>query len=188
MSSGGASTRPPSSSRTERASCRMTPSEVLSMLAGGAYGTLKGVPEDRHLEFKGAPYQLSDERNKWELAKDTAAFANDEGGIIVIGFATERHPNELEDTVTRVQLVKKSLVIPDQVRSVIDSWVYPRIRNVTLAWYPDDATVADGVLVITVPEQAVSDKPFLLRRVFTEPLGKKAAQPRDLPGAVAWPV
>jgi hypothetical protein len=49
------------------------------------------APEGTWLEGKSKPYLLSEEPQKWELAKDVASFANAEaGGLIVIGVRTER--------------------------------------------------------------------------------------------------
>jgi len=48
---------------------------------------LVGTEESDQLDFKLAPYVLDAPHQKWELAKDVAAFANRRGGVIVIGYS-----------------------------------------------------------------------------------------------------
>ena len=42
-------------------------------------------PETIWLDFKMCPYQLEQDRQRFELAKDVSAMANAEGGVILIG-------------------------------------------------------------------------------------------------------
>lgn len=62
----------------------ITLAEVAAILQSGDFTRLLGGLEDDHLECKSAPYNLDQEREKMELAKDVSALANADGGIILI--------------------------------------------------------------------------------------------------------
>lgn len=64
--------------------------EAISILTSGDFAKLEGVIEDTQIEFKATPYQLDQESAKHELAKDVSALANSHGGIILIGFRTNK--------------------------------------------------------------------------------------------------
>lgn len=77
----------------------MTLGELFQVLASGRWDGLIGAAESQQVDFKKSPYQLAQERQKWELAKDVTAFANATGGAIVVGAETARHMNEVVETV-----------------------------------------------------------------------------------------
>lgn len=142
--------------------------DLIDALARDEFDQLLDTPESEWLDFKLAPYQLATPKGKWELAKDVAAFANKEGGYIVIGIETERHVNAVVETAVAVRPTAKAVVDPNQYRSVIDAWVYPQARKVQLKWFPQDPAEADGLFVIEVPPQQETDKFFILRRMLDE--------------------
>src|SRR6266852_9162385 len=76
--------------------------EVVAILQSGDFNRLFGGLEDEHLECKSAPYNLDQEREKMELAKDVSALANVDGGIILLGAQTEREPTYQGDIIRRV--------------------------------------------------------------------------------------
>lgn len=49
---------------------------IISLLESGNFESLIGKPEDLFFECKGSSYQLEQDREKLELAKDVSAFAN----------------------------------------------------------------------------------------------------------------
>ena len=61
-----------------------------SLLLAARPDLLRGLVETDDLEAKKAAYRLNDPKSQFELAKDVAAFANGEGGLIALGLATER--------------------------------------------------------------------------------------------------
>ena len=131
----------------------MTPGQIIDALAKGERDRLTGAEETEQVDFKLAFYALAEARQKWELAKDVAAFANKRGGLIVVGVETERRLNEIVEFVTSIRPVRKDLVDLVQCRGVIDGWIYPRPEGVDLRWYPPEAREQSGVLVIEVPAQ-----------------------------------
>jgi len=72
---------------------------------------LVGTEESDQLDFKLAPYVPDAPHQKWELAKDVAAFANRRGGVIVIGVHTERRPNKIIELAGEIRPVRKAVVV-----------------------------------------------------------------------------
>lgn len=145
-----------------------SPMDLIDALATGQFDRLIDTSESHWLDFKLAPYPLDSPKGKWELVKDVTAFANKEGGYILIGIETERHVNAVVETALRLRPVSKASVNPDQYRSVIDSWVYPQIRNVQLRWFPPAPAEAMGIFVIEISGQDDQDKYFVLRKMVDD--------------------
>jgi hypothetical protein len=76
--------------------------EMLDCLKAGNFEGLVGVVESAWFETKRSPSVFNGDRPKLELAKDVSALANSGGGILVIGFATERLPDMPGDRVAKV--------------------------------------------------------------------------------------
>lgn len=129
----------------------LTPGQIVDALARNDSNRLIGTDEGEQVDFKRAPYLLSENHHKWELAKDVAAFANKRGGVIVVGVECESRINEIVETAVRIREVRKTLVDLQQHRSVIDSWIYPRPEEVDLRWYPPEADQELGLLLLEVP-------------------------------------
>src|SRR6266516_4671141 len=146
----------------------LTPGQIIDALASGEPTRLIGAIETEQVDFKQAPYRLNDNHQKWELAKDVAAFANKRGGVIVVGVRAERRVNEIVETAVDIRPIPKALVDLQQHRGVIDSWIYPRPSGIDLRWYPPDAVADHGLLVIEVPAQQQTSMPFILREM-TDP-------------------
>jgi len=96
----------------------LTPGQIIDCLARGEENRLAGIEESDQLDFKLAPYVLDAPHQKWELAKDVAAFANRRGGVIVIGIQTERRPNEIIELAAEIRPVRKAVVDLQQYRGV----------------------------------------------------------------------
>jgi len=103
--------------------------EVVAILQSGDFTRLFGGLEDDHLECKSAPYNLDQEREKMELAKDVSALANAEGGIILVGVQTEREPAHQGDIIRRVGCFAQDFVDFGQYRNVISGWCCHRFRD-----------------------------------------------------------
>ena len=54
----------------------LTPGQIVDALARNEANRLVGALETEQVDFKLAPYMLTENHQKWELAKDVAAFAN----------------------------------------------------------------------------------------------------------------
>jgi len=141
----------------------LTPGQIVDALAGNDCNRLIGTDESDQVDFKLAPYQLDENHQKWELAKDVAAFANKRGGVIVIGVECPKRVNEIVETATNIRPVRKAVVNLQQYPSVVDAWIYPRPEGVDFRWYPPDAAEESGLLLIEVPAQRRGNIPFIVR-------------------------
>lgn len=153
--------------------------DLLHALEQGEYESVLGTAESEEIDFKEAPYQLDSPRQKWELAKDIAGFANTRGGVIVIGYRTQRAEALLVDTATQHNPVPKARIIWDQYRQTIGRWVHPAVTGITPRWFPPDPAQGQGVFVIVVPAQDESSKYFVVSEMVRDD--------GSFPGAVGIP-
>lgn len=138
----------------------MTPSSGLALLLGGHPQAFIGLYESSWLEVKRAPYDLSDDAHRLELAMDVAALANSEsGGILVIGLATKKDRDG--DRIVSVTPTKLELISPGKHRQLLDRLVYPAIAGLELHRV-SYGTAGLGILAIEVPVQPEQLKPFLV--------------------------
>ena len=142
----------------------LTPGQIVDALARNDANRIIGTDESEQVDFKRAPYLLTENHQKWELAKDVAAFANKRGGVIVVGVESERQLNEIIESAIAIRPVRKAIVDLPQHRSVIDAWIYPRPEGVDLRWYPPEADQESGLFLIEVPPQRDSIMPFIACR------------------------
>lgn len=105
-----------------------TQAELLLALERGQFDSIIDTQESDWIDFKEAPYQLQQPHQRWELAKDVAAFANGLGGVIIIGYRTRRPENALVDIATEHRRIQKGLINWDAYRQTIASWVYPHLE------------------------------------------------------------
>jgi hypothetical protein len=133
------------------------------VLAGHA-GALVGTREGVWLDVKGAPYRLGDDRGKYELAHDVAAFATSRGGLLLIPGTTVLGRNgEVIDEIRDLDL---DLVDVGQIRDVLNEWVYPALAGLEVEAV--ETGPGRGQLMIHVPPQAEADWPHIVTRA---PLG-----------------
>ncbi len=144
--------------------------ELIEALTQGDFDRVIGTPESAWLDFKQAPYQLTTPTGRWKLAKDVGAFANGTGGVIVIGYRTERQENEGVESAIEARPIEKTLIQPEQYRQVIGSWLYPMPLGIDMRWFPPGAAETKGIFVIQVPGQQTGD--FLVKRM-TDDSGKE---------------
>lgn len=136
--------------------------ELFGALERGDTSVLLGTPESEWLDFKREPYRLQEDSQKFELAKDVAAFANHRGGIIVIGVSTEKDPTTATETAKEIRPIPKHLISFQQYRQVITSWTYPPIRDLRLKWY--ETSTDHGLLTIHIPAAPREQDPILVVR------------------------
>ncbi|MEU1757318.1 ATP-binding protein [Micromonospora matsumotoense] len=126
-------------------------------LLAGRLACFVGLPESAWLDVKSGPYRLDDPGGAAELAKDIAAFANGGGGLLIVGFSTRREGGR--EIIEKLRPVPSGLVDLDRYRKLARERVQPHVRglNITFISTDDDK----GVLVIDVPRQHESAKPFI---------------------------
>src|SRR5215469_10027396 len=129
----------------------LTVEEILEILKSSKFDALIGSIESANLEAKGIPYQLSaGDPQKHELAKDVAALANANGGIILLGFRTAKNPNTAEESIDACRPFERTLIDIDQYRNVLQAWIYPPVHSVQIDYYPDTVASGKGVAAIVV--------------------------------------
>lgn len=143
--------------------------EVEGIVSGKEFEKLVDKFEGQHLEVKGASaYDITQITTKYELAKDLSAFANSDGGFIIIGM-THRQSSEVKrDIVAGFDYLDDGQVEASQIRQVLNKHIYPKIKEPSINWIQHGEDSAKGVLVIKIPPQSNSDKPFLITKIAEE--------------------
>lgn len=137
-----------------------------AILNAGDFEALIGASETDWFECKSQPYQIDNDEAKRELAKDVSSFANATGGKIVIGLRTKPSTTHFGDEIEKVRSFPQTLLVPSHYLAVLDAWVYPAMLGVSVTWLPSKIDSARGVVVIDIPAQPSSAKPFLVVRTF----------------------
>ncbi len=139
--------------------------EVVAILQSGDFTRLFGGLEDDHLECKSAPYNLDQECEKMELAKDVSALANTDGGIILLGVQTEQEPVHQGDIIRRVGCFSQDRIDFGQYRNVISDWVLPSIPGLRFEWHASATNQNEGIVSILVPAEASRERPYVVVKV-----------------------
>src|SRR6266478_6372129 len=135
--------------------------EVVAILQSGDFTRLFVGLEDDHLECKSAPYNLDQECEKMELAKDVSALANTDGGIILLGVQTEQEPVHQGDIIRRVGCFSQDRIDFGQYRNVISDWVLPSIPGLRFEWHASATNQNEGIVSILVPAEASRERPYV---------------------------
>jgi hypothetical protein len=117
-----------------------------------------GTAESKTLDVKSGPYRLDDPGSAAELVKDVAAFANSDGGLILVGFTTKLIDGR--EFIDELRPVPARLVDTDRYRKIIRERTVPHVRGLSVQFYPGEDE--HGVLVIDIPRQPESAKPFVV--------------------------
>lgn len=151
------------------ASGPLRPATTATLLRTGHHDALINQPEHDWLDAKSRLYELNHEVGKFHLACDVAAFANAQGGLIVIGLPiTKRHGEDIIGRARPLPLADFSKV---RYRHVLRSWLYPLPEGVRFDVCIVDRKPDRGLVVIEIPKQSEALKPFVVRRAqFAERL------------------
>ncbi len=102
-----------------------------------------GVQEDLHLDYKESPAIDRSKRN--EIAKDTSAFANSDGGILIYGIVES---NNLP--VSKDGGVDHGVYTREWLEQVISSNITPKIDNIRIVAIPLSAS--NSIYCVEVPK------------------------------------
>jgi hypothetical protein len=130
-----------------------------ALLGAGVPEVLLSIHEGIDLEAKRSPYMLSEAGATLELGKDVSALANSRGGLLAVGFATKR--DDQGDVISAVVPCRLDLIRPTRHRNTIARVIYPQIRGLEVTRI--QTAPGAGYLIIYVPSQPASLKPFLVR-------------------------
>lgn len=138
----------------------LTPSSTADLLRGAAPDALLGQPECEWLDAKRSPPKLTTDSDKFEFAKDVAAFANaPAGGLIAYGLSTSATPGG--DVVSRVTAFPPQLLRPAALLALVRHRIYPAPIGVRAEVIPYAGDLAVGLVLI--PPQPNDRKPFVVR-------------------------
>ncbi len=146
----------------------LNPEEVKAILESGNLDELVGAVEDEHLECKGALYQLKHDHHKQELAKDVSGLANADGGVILIGVRTQKDPKHFGDEISEVSTFPRVLFMSKQYHDILENWIYPRLQQVKIQWFPSTTNPEKGIGAIFIQTQGSSRRPFLVTRTIDD--------------------
>lgn len=139
---------------------------IKTILDARRYDALIGLDEDTWLEAKRRnAYDLTTPAGRYELAKDATAFANAEGGILLVGLTTVPAADAKTDRITAHDLCPQADFDAGQYLGIIRAHVYPPIRDLKAYWLPVNAEATRGLGVIEVPPQSLNLKYFLVAKV-----------------------
>lgn len=144
----------------------MNKEQLQKLIITANLDSLIGQIENDWFDCKKEPYQLQNESAKRELAKDVSSFANMDGGYIFIGVRTKQSSQHFGDEVEALHPFPQNLVNTTQYRDILRTWVYPEIEGLHVSWIEVDATKHTGLVVITIPNQKESVKPFLINKTL----------------------
>ncbi len=124
-----------------------------------------GLKEGLWFEAKGKdPYDLDSASGRYELAKDVTAFANAEGGHIVIGLSHKQLENEMTEEISGLELIPEKEFDIKKYGGLIKDYIYPQIEGITITWQESINEKGKGVGDIFVPVQKETKKYFLITR------------------------
>ena len=126
------------------------------------FDQLIGEVENLYFDCKSSPYQVQNDSNKRELAKDVTSFANIQGGYILVGVKTKKSLTHFGDEVEEIRPFAQTLVNITQYKDILKDWIYPELEDVEVEWKPTKSNTAKGIIVIKIPFQRESIKPFLI--------------------------
>jgi hypothetical protein len=142
--------------------------KIEEIIVAADFEALLGEIENEWFECKGQPYALDGDPGKRELAKDVSSLANYLGGYILIGVKTKTSLTHFGDEVEKIRPFEQALVNIDQCQKIIRDWIYPEIEGLSVEWVATRDDAGRGLVIIKIPQQNDSLKPFLIKKVLDE--------------------
>ncbi|MFC7763538.1 helix-turn-helix domain-containing protein [Catellatospora bangladeshensis] len=140
---------------------------MIKALQSGKAKDLLGQAENPWLDFKATPYPAND-KGKFDISKDVAAFANAQGGMIVCGIKTKRDDNEARDIADSLHPFPQANVKIESYKDVLNDYLWPRVA-VEYHWFPDpDSEESGHYLVIEVEPVPERDRYVIVRRSLND--------------------
>lgn len=150
--------------------------QLLNAIEADAKG-LEGEAESQWLEFKIEPHlkpnRQTEDKHRFELAKDVTAMANAGGGVIVYGVDEVKDPAHPTRKIGALSPIADGIVDPDQVLEALRQWVFPASRlRVRLR---ERKVNGRSLWVLDIDEHPREELPFLVVREW--PPGKDDKRP-----------
>ena len=123
---------------------------------------LIGHAENNFFDAKESFYNLSDQKDKHELCKDITAFANNNGGYLIIGCKTEKAQNDLADYIKATDGLT-NFPSMDGVYSILSEYIYPNSIGTFVGF--EQIVTSDGkkFLLISISNNS-EERPYFVRR------------------------
>ena len=142
---------------------------VSQIVAGAKFEDLIGEVEGQFFDVKSQPYKFADGLDaKREFAKDVAAFANAEGGYILVGLTTKTSTVNAGEEIAAIRPIPTELFNIDQHIKLLQEWLYPQPVGVEINFTVSGPDNEKGILVVFVPPQSERAKPFLITKTITD--------------------
>lgn len=142
---------------------------IKSIIEERRFNDLVGIEEDTWLEAKGRnPYNLGGPADRYELAKDVSAFANADGGFLIVGLTTTVLEEARTERITGLDPLPQNDFDANRYAGVIDEYVHPSIQGLNVRWVPVNEEATMGLGIIEVPPQSENKKYFLIANVVEE--------------------
>lgn len=139
------------------------------------FDAIVGTPETYWLDFKQSCYEIMPDKpltlsdsGRGELCKDVAEFANNEGGVILLGVKEIKSPTTGLSVADKIKKIAVSVIDLQHYKHVLMAQVYPLINGIDMRWFADEK--GDGLLAIIVPKSKIGL--HILRQSYDES-GKK---------------
>jgi hypothetical protein len=137
----------------------LTARSVFDVVRGGRAAVLVGQREGPWLDAKEDPYPVQTEGQKFELAKDVAAFANmGRGALIVLGLRTSRDRNG--DVIDAPRPFPLNDMNVEAFRDVLRDRIVPAILDIEVGVV--EARAGRGYGYIFIPEQPPELLPYVV--------------------------
>jgi len=134
---------------------------VEALIESGRPETLLGQREHDSFDAKSGAYDLTLPAERYELAKDVAAFANgDAAGLIVCGLRTRRVRGL--DTVSEIVPVRLEGIRPRDWIGLLRRMVVPSPEGLRVEIKRLAGDSGQGFVLVSIPEQPPHLRPFLL--------------------------
>lgn len=147
----------------------LTKEKLEEIVRSGDFNQLIGHYENDWFDVKSEPYKLENARGQRDLAADVASFANVEGGYIFIGAQGKKDESHSGEQIRKISTLKANSINIEQYRNIIEEWIFPAIEKKNVNFYQSKEDTTEGVVLIEIPSQPNSLKPFLIKNVLDAP-------------------
>jgi hypothetical protein len=147
--------------------------EIDEILRSQNFPELLDVLETDEVDFKDQPYLVDTDRQKYDLVEDVTAFANHEGGVLVLGCRTAPALDREGDFVTDIRPFSQDLCQFEVWRSVCNTLIYPQIKGLKFLFHELSDDPSRGLVSIVIPKSSEADRPHLLAHILNEETERK---------------
>lgn len=133
-------------------------SALIDALEAGDFDLILGTAECTWVDFKRSPYAAEpanplrlSAKGRYELCKDVAELANDQGGVLLIGIQEILSAASGLSVADKITPVKVAAVDLAHYKQHLMSSVYPMVAGIVMKWYLTDED--KGILAIIIPKR-----------------------------------